>query len=151
MFAKRKIESTGSGRLYVLKIVTTEDLTINKIGMTHTPRSTDRMMEILRSWFVCYRYVPYCELRLDYETGVPLLLEQHMHKVLEDFKYVPDKKVQGRQEMFTGLDEQEVIDYIKTFDYSVLLEGKTEMKQDDLQYILSKTEVKIDLNQDIDF
>jgi hypothetical protein len=109
------------------------------------------MMEILRSWFVAYRYVPYCELRLDFKTGVPLLLEQHMHNILQDFKYTPNKKVQGRQEMFTGLDEEEVIDYVKTFDYSVLLKGKIAMKQTDFAYITSKLTVKEDLTKDIQF
>lgn len=151
MFAKRVIEHEGEGRLYILRLTTKDNVVVNKIGMTNSPRSTDRMMEILRSWFVAYRYVPLCELRLDYSTGVPLLLEQHMHDVLKEFKWVPDKKVDGGQEMFTGLEESEVIDYVKNFDYSVLLKGKTTMEESDSSYILSKITVKEDITKDIEF
>lgn len=87
---------------------------IYKIGMCYTPRSTDRMLEILRSWFMAYRYVPQTHMRLDFETEIPYQLEKHIHEVLQEFKWVPEKKVDGSQEMFKDFDEEEVIKYIKT-------------------------------------
>lgn len=151
MFAKRVIERTGEGRLYVIKLVLENNDVVHKIGMTHYSRSTDRMMEILRSWFVQYRYVPLAKLRLDYATGVPFLFEQHMHKVLKEFKWVPSKKVDGAQEMFHCLDEKVVIDYIKNFDYQLLMEDKQKIKASDVTYIMSKQENYYDPQEDIPF
>jgi len=105
--------------LYVLEMTLDDKEVIHKIGMCYTPRSTDRMLEILRSWFMVYRYIPHTRLRLDYETKTPYELEKHIHDVLSDFKWVPEKKVDGGQEMFKGFDEEEVIDYIKTVKLDV--------------------------------
>jgi hypothetical protein len=141
LFAKRQAVNTDKGRIYILRMTLDNKEVIHKIGMCHSSRSTDRMLEILRSWFMYYRYVPETRLRLDYETGVPLLFEQHIHEILKEFKWVPDKKVDGAQEMFKDLDEDEVIEYIKDFDYSTLASGKLSMATDDIIYITSKTEV----------
>jgi hypothetical protein len=151
MFAKLKSPDTSVGRVYVLQITLDDGELVHKVGMCHSPRSTDRMMEILRSWFTQYRYVPLTRLRLDFETGVPLLVEKHMHDVLSDWQWVPDKKVDGGQEMFKGLDEVEVIRYIKEFDYSVLLKGKVEMDSDDYKYICQKTSPYFDPTIDIPY
>jgi hypothetical protein len=151
VFAKRVVERTGEGRLYIIKLVLENNDVVHKIGMTHSDRSIDRMMEILRSWFVQYRYVPLAKLRLDHATGVPLLFEKHMHEILKEYKWVPDKKVSGGQEMFQDLDEAVVIDYIKNFDYQTLMEGKQSMNSDDVLYILSQKDNKFNPDEDIPF
>jgi hypothetical protein len=107
------------------------------------------MMEVLRSLVMQYRYVPHTRLRLDFETGVPLLLEQHLHALLKDWKWVPDKKVDGAQEMFKGLYEAEIINYVKTFDYNILLKDKVEMDSDSYNYICKKTAPYFDPTIDI--
>lgn len=71
------------------------------------------MLEILRSWFTKYRFIPYSQLRLDMEANDPLDIEEHIHKVLAHKRYVPEEKVQGHTEMFTGIDEFRVIQYLK--------------------------------------
>jgi hypothetical protein len=151
VFAKRVMERTGEGRLYVIKLVLENNDVVHKIGMTHSPRSTDRMMEILRSWFMQYRYVPLAKLRLDHATGVPLLFEQHMHKVLNDYKWVPSKKVDGGQEMFKDLDEKVLLKYIKQFNYQTLMEGKKTMKSEDVLYIMSQKDNLYDPSEDLPF
>lgn len=108
MFFKKK----DLGRLYVIKIIT-DNGPIYKIGMCRNSRSTDRMMEILRSWFVKFRYVPRSELKLDKETGHPRELEYHIHKILKHKKYEPEYKVEGHTEMFHDIDENKVIRFIK--------------------------------------
>lgn len=113
-FARAVRKKNPPGRVYVIQLTLDDIGIIHKIGMCHADRSADRMMEILRSWFMHYRYVPHSLLRLDHETKDPYKLEKHIHKVLEDFKWVPDIKVDGAQEMFKDLDEEEVIEYIKT-------------------------------------
>jgi len=151
MFFKRIKESPQTGRLYIIELTLNTGQVIHKIGMTHTPRSVDRMMEILRSWFIKYRYVPTARLKLDFETGVPALLEKHIHKLLKEFKWVPDKKVSGRQEMFANIDDKQVIDYIKNIDYSILLKGKRKISSKDYAYICSKADNNFDINEDVHF
>ena len=114
MFAVADKRKATTGRLYMLQLTLDDKEVIHKIGMCYTPRSADRMMEILRSWFMQYRYIPRTELRLDYETKVPYELEKHIHEILQEFKWVPEKKVDGAQEMFKGIEEEEVIAYIKS-------------------------------------
>lgn len=70
-------------------------------------------MEILRSWFTKFRFVPYSELKLDMETGRPLEIEAHIHKCLAHKNYLPDRKVEGGTEMFTGIDEFRVLQYLR--------------------------------------
>ena len=89
------------------------DTIIYKIGMTNSNRSTDRMMEILRSWFTKFRFVPYTELRLDMETGKPREIETHIHKCLAHKNFIPKENVNGGTEMFTEIDEFRVIQYLK--------------------------------------
>jgi len=70
-------------------------------------------MEILRSWFSSYRFIPYTELRLDLEVDNPLLVEKHIHKVLAHKQWMPDKKISGGTEMFTEINEFRVIQYLR--------------------------------------
>lgn len=101
------------GRVYVIKMLLPDDTVVHKIGMCNSSRSVDRMMEILRSWFVKFRFVPYSELRLDMQTHQPKELESHIHKILRHKQFVPNHKVNGGNEMFTDVDELRVIQYLK--------------------------------------
>ena len=142
------------GRVYVIRLVLRDGTEVHKVGMCHSPRSTDRMMEVLRSWFTAYRYVPYAELRLDKGTGIPRLLEKHMHELLSDLKWVPDKKVDGGQEMFVGVDEGALLDYLRNFDYAVLLRETTSIRSEDFDYIRSQinaTEKLSELSDEIPY
>ncbi|NOQ48134.1 MAG: hypothetical protein GQ576_03190 [Methanococcoides sp.] len=89
---------------------------VHKIGMCNTDRSTDRMMELLRSWFMKFRFVPYTELKLDMETGRPFEIENHIHKILEHKKFAPSEKVSGGTEMFVGINEFRVLQYLRHCD-----------------------------------
>jgi len=104
------------GRLYVIKMILPDDTVVHKIGMTNSNRSTDRMMEILRSWFSKYRFTPYAELRLDMETGYPRQLEAFIHKVLWKHQFIPNMPVEGHTEMFTDIDEQRLFHYLRNFN-----------------------------------
>lgn len=101
------------GRIYVIKMVLPDSVVVHKIGLCHSSRSVDRMMEILRSWFTNFRFVPYSELRLDMETNYPKQIEEHIHKVLAHKKFMPHKEVSGWTEMFTDIDEFRVIQYLR--------------------------------------
>lgn len=107
------------GRLYVIKMVLPDDTVVHKIGMTNSNRSTDRMLEILRSWFMHFRFVPYTELRLDLQCQDPGKLEKHIHKILESKRFTPNYKVEGGTEMFVELNEVRVIHYLKAHTKSM--------------------------------
>jgi len=113
-------------------MVLPDDYVVHKIGMTHTNRSTDRMMEILRSWFTKYRFVPYSELRLDMECTCPKELEYHMHRILESTRFVPDQDVDGKTEMFCDINEVKVLHYLRNFNHQLLTEGP-ELRDEDYQ------------------
>ena len=119
------------GRLYVIRIELPDGVVVHKIGMTHSDRATDRMMEILRSWFTRYRFVPYSELKLDMECHHPMVLEGHLHAILADFAFIPNEKVSGGTEMFTGVNEPRLLHYIRNFNenlvdnFSVLTEQES--------------------------
>ena len=102
--------------MYVIRMELPDGFTVYKIGMCNSNRSVDRMLEILRSWFMRFRFIPYCELKLDMETGYPKQLEEHIHKILAHRQFIPHMKVEGGTEMFMGIDEFRVLHYLKTFN-----------------------------------
>lgn len=113
---------TDKERVYVIKISLPDGTVVHKIGMTNTPRSSDRMMEILRSWFMAYRFVPYTELRLDMECHDAYKLEQYIHRILSKNQFIPDLKVDGGTEMFTDINELRVIRFLKAYGNSAFVD-----------------------------
>lgn len=110
-FSRREV-----GRIYVIRMKLPDGAIIHKIGMCNSDRSVDRMMELIRSWFMKYRYAPYTELRLDMNTNYPKELERHIHKILKHKQWIPHMKVDGGTEMFHGIDEFRVLHYLRTFN-----------------------------------
>ena len=93
-------------------------------------RVTDRLMEILRSFFIKYRYVPKSRIVKAKKVLVPYYVETHIHKLLAEFKHKSDKKWDGSNEVFTDIDIDELVDYLDTFQYVELLKGYTSMSID---------------------
>jgi hypothetical protein len=122
------------GRVYVLRMILPGDVVVHKIGMTKTNRSLDRMLELLRSWFTMYRFVPYTELKLDMECGYPLELESHIHRILNHKRFEPTYKVEGRTEMFIDLDEFRVLSYLKAFNDDLIRAG-LDLTDDDYKHL----------------
>lgn len=106
------------GRVYVIKMILPGHLVVHKIGMCHSARSLDRMMEVLRSWFCSYRFVPYSELKMDLECNDPKKLEAYIHRVLDKHRFEPNYKVEGYTEMFTDINELRVITHLRQFNDS---------------------------------
>ena len=109
-------ERRDVGRIYVMRMELPDGLIVHKIGIVNTDRTLDRMMEILRSWFSRFRFVPYTELRLDMSTSYPKQLEAHIHNMLQHKRFTPHMKVNGGTEMFCDIDEFRVLHYIRTFN-----------------------------------
>ena len=126
---KRKDKRSEFGRLYVIKLVLKDGTEVHKIGMCNSDRSTDRMMEILRSFFMVYRYVPYAELRRDKKVRIPYVVETHIHRLLKEYRYRFDKKFSGSNEAFE-IDEDSFLEYLDAFRYEELLDGQTKMDSD---------------------
>lgn len=117
-------EDSEFGRLYVIKLVLKDGTEVHKVGMCNSARSTDRMMEVLRSFFMQYRYVPYAELRRDKKVRIPYIVENYMHNLLDEHRFSFDKKFDGCTEFFE-IDEDAFLDYLDNFEYGELLRGET--------------------------
>ena len=100
-------------RLYVLRITTVDGTVIHKVGMCNSSRATDRMLEILRSWFNTYRYVPHTVIKLDMGTVAAYKLEQYIHSILKPFRYNPVDKTDGSSEMFVNVDECRLLWFVR--------------------------------------
>ena len=153
MFYKRtpldSKEKSRYGRVYVLRFEL-EDTIVWKVGMTRSDRSLDRMLEILRSFFITYRYIPKVTMRRDKKVIVPLLVEQHMHDALEDYSYTFDKKFDGCTEFFSDLDEDILLDYLDSFRYETLLEERTTIGLEDFEEISKEIRLLTDNERDLD-
>lgn len=101
------------GRVYVIKLTLPDNTVVHKIGMCHSDRSTDRMMELLKSWFTYFRFIPYTELKLDMQCQNAIGVEKYIHKILSPVRFTPTFKVEGRTEMFTEIAENRLIWFIK--------------------------------------
>lgn len=126
-------ERKDIGRIYVIRIELPDDTIVHKIGITRSDRTVDRMMEILRSWFIRFRFVPYSELRLDMKTFYPTEIEKHIHRMLRHKRFIPHMKVSGGSEMFVDIDEDRVLHYIRTFDDE--LAPKLKLKKEDYEVL----------------
>ena len=142
---KRKDKRSEFGRLYVIKLVLKDGTEVHKIGMCNSDRSTDRMMEILRSFFMVYRYVPYAELRRDKKVRIPYIVESYIHRLLKEYRYKFDKKFNGNSEAFE-IDEDSFLEYLDSFRYEEMLEGETKMDTD--RYNKIKRAIQLDKDPD---
>jgi len=82
-----------------------------------------------------YRYIPYAELRRDKKVRIPYVVENYIHRLLQDCKYTFDKKFSGSTEAFE-IDEEEFLEYLDGFTYEDMLEGEMSMptsKYDDIK------------------
>lgn len=106
------------GRLYVVKLVLPNDTVVHKVGMCYSARSTERMMEILKSWFSSYRFVPYTELKLDMQCNNAVQIETYIHKILRSVSFEPTFKVDGSTEMFVGVNEKRLLWFLRSLNCS---------------------------------
>lgn len=145
----KKAKSDGYGRVYVHKFELEDGPVLWKVGMCESNRTLDRLMEVLRSFFITYRYIPKTRLRKDKKTLVPKLLEKHMHEVLADYKYSFDKKFDGHTEFFIDLDETVLLDYLtKIDDLDFLKCDSMESKYYDILSNESKRRRQLDLKEE---
>ena len=138
---KSLVKTSEYGRVYALRITLDTGKVVHKVGMCHSERSVDRMMEVLRSFFNTYRYVPQCVLKRDKKILIPRLVEKYLHDRLDDLVYTFDKKFDGSTEFFQDLDEEAFLEYLDSFEYTELLQC-TVMKEQDLLVITKALDKK---------
>ena len=146
MFFTKKglVKQSKYGRIYVFRFTLSCGKVVHKVGMTHSDRATDRMFEVLRSFFNVFRYVPKCELRKDKKVLIPLLVEKHLHKLLNDWSYRPDLPFDGSTEFFEDIDESILLTYLTNFSYTELLKNVTEI--DETSYDLIKEAIQSEIH-----
>ncbi len=124
------ISEITSGRVYVFKFYL-ENIDVYKIGMCKSNRTIDRFMEVLKGFFTIYRYVPKASILKYKEFSNPLLVEKHLHKELEDYKYKFDKKFDGSTEFFTNIDIPSLLTYIDDLKYNQIIGNVTSLSTRD--------------------
>ena len=97
-------------RLYILKVRLYDDNKfIYKIGKSSETRSVDRMMEVMRSFFMVHRYTPYVVLKRDRPIENAFELEAKLHRHFKEYKYYFDKPFDGCQEFFAIPREDQLL------------------------------------------
>ncbi len=127
------VKDSPYGRVYIFELVMEDSTIVHKVGMVNSDsmsRVTDRLMEVLRSFFMQYRYVPKSRIVKAKKFRVPYYVETHLHKLLDDISYKFGKKFDGCREFFTDLDVDELVSYLDSFQYTELLAGETKMDSD---------------------
>ena len=73
---------------------------IYKIGKSSGRNSVDRLMQLVRSYFMKYRYTPLYTLKRDRPAANAFEIETKLHQEFAEFKYYHDKPVDGKDEWF---------------------------------------------------
>ena len=99
-----------SGRLYLMKFYFRGvDAPVFKIGVTDRENATDRFFEVVRDFYVRYRYVPECGIKRDRKCKEAYMVEATLRRYFKEFQYVPEKKHDGSTELFL-VEEGRIID-----------------------------------------
>lgn len=99
-----------SGILYVLIIRLECGKEIYKIGVTQRDKIEDRVAEILSSFFIKYRYFPYCYPKRFKKTKEVYAKEAELHRMFKENKYEPEFKFGGSTEFFHDVELDRILD-----------------------------------------
>ena len=114
---EKDIEDESAGILYLLYFKLDDDTHLVKIGITQRPKIQDRVCEILSSFFMSYRYFPYCYPKRFKKTSEVFKKEAMMHEYYKECNYKFDKKFGGYSEFFLVKDLEELLElYQKVLD-----------------------------------
>lgn len=92
---------------------------VYKIGMTTNPRATDRLMEIVRSYYNKYRETPIAKILRYRSCDNVFQVEAMLHRYFSDYQSEFEHKFDGCTECF-DIDEETVLDI-----YDRAREGET--------------------------
>jgi len=110
-FAVDKAPQAGTLYLMWFKIREAEEL-VWKIGVTSHEEPIDRMLQILRSFYMNknHRYVPESYVKRFRKTENVFGKEAMMLQHFSPYRWYPASKFDGHTEMITGVDEEVLLD-----------------------------------------
>ena len=108
MASKLASMATMSGKLYVMRFEL-PDRTVYKVGMTNTPRATDRLIEIVRSYYIKHRVTPIAKILRYRSCDNVFAVEAMLHRYLHDRQCKFEHQFDGCTECF-DISEEEVLD-----------------------------------------
>lgn len=100
---------SDSGILYVLIIRLECGKEVYKVGVTKR-KIEERVVEILSSFWISYRYFPYCYPKRFKNTSNVYDKETIMHKELAEYKFNFDKVFGGHTEFFSGIELEKLLE-----------------------------------------
>jgi len=106
---KANTKSIGEGKVYIMWFKFREcEEKVYKIGYTAREEPIDRMLEVLRSYYMNKnnRYIPESYIKRFRKTGKAFAKEAMLHKYFKEYQYEPKHKFDGCTELFIGLDEE---------------------------------------------
>ena len=104
-------------RVYIMKILKFQEdgsrLTLYKIGKSSGKSSVDRMLQLMRSHFMQYRYSPFITIKRDRACENAFEIESTLHRQFKENRFFYDKPVEGKNEHFY-IDREDVL--LKAYD-----------------------------------
>lgn len=96
--------------VYILKVQLATGQVLYKIGVSKEKRHMDRMMEVLKDFFIKYRYVPFTSMKRFRVFPDAYEVERLLHTRYKDCRHTFDKKFCGSTEFFEISDECNLIE-----------------------------------------
>jgi len=94
--------------VYILKVQLATGQVLYKIGVSKKRRHMDRMMEVLKDFFIKYRYVPFTSMKRFRVFPDAYEVERLLHARYKYCNHKFDKKFCGSTEFFSISDECEL-------------------------------------------
>ena len=114
---KTDIEDESAGILYILYIRLEDGTEVQKIGVTQRPKIQERVVEILASFFMSFRYFPYCYPKRFKTTSDVYKKEAMMHTYYKEYSHEFEKRFGGSTEFFTIEDLDDLLSvYARVLD-----------------------------------
>ena len=104
-----------------MKLYESNDVWVYKIGKSSAKRSADRLVEVVRSFFMSYRFTPFCKLLRDRECQNGFEIEKNLHRHFKSQQYYFDKKFDGASEFFLCREDE----LLRIYDSLLPLKDKT--------------------------
>ena len=91
--------------IYIYRLTLEDGTIVHKVGVSSHTNMIVRLLEIVRSFFEVYRYVPECRCKKYRLVKDAYKVEKMIHKELD--RYIFEKPFSGHTEIFT--DSYEVV------------------------------------------
>ena len=108
---KKSSVDKDANLVYILKVQLATGQVLYKIGVSKEKRHMDRMMEVLKDFFIKYRYVPFTSMKRFRVFPDAYEVERIMHQQYKEYRYTFDKKFCGSTEFFTIENESELLEF----------------------------------------